>query len=306
MSKPARGIAIMILGLLVFAVLNGVVKDQAQRFPVTEIIFFRNLFGLIPLLAVVPLIGGWQILRPVNLPGHLIQAVAMSVTLVCAYLAFATIPLAEATAIMFLQPVILVLIAHFFLKERASRTAWIAVSLGFAGVLLIARPVGVGLGPGTIAAIGGAFFAAVAIAQVRSLAASNSALTITIWYMMLSTLIFLPTTAFLWSMPSPQDLVGLILMGLVSGAGQFLIILPFRYASAATLGPIQYFSIVGGLIVGYFWFAEVPSWTTIIGAVIVMSAMALVLPRRRPAVVPSLVETDLRHSEAARDRSSVA
>ena len=280
MNKPARGIAIMVVGLLVFAILNGVVKDQAHRFPVTEIIFFRNLFGLVPLLAAVPFIGGLRALRPVNLPGHLIQAVAMSVTLVCAYFAFATISLAEATAIMFLQPVILVVIAHFFLKERASLTAWIAVVLGFAGVLFIARPVGVGLGPGTIAAITGAFFAAVAIAQVRGLSATNSALTITIWYMALSTLIFLPTTVFFWSAPSPQDLVGLVLMGLVSGAGQFLIILPFRYASAATLGPVQYFSIVGGVIVGYFWFAEVPSWTTVIGAVIVMSAMALVLPKR--------------------------
>ena len=280
MSKPTRGIAIMVVGLLVFAILNGVVKDQAHRFPVTEIIFFRNLFGLVPLIAAVPFIGGLRALRPVNLPGHLIQAVAMSVTLVCAYFAFATISLAEATAIMFLQPVILVVIAHFFLKERASLTAWIAVVLGFAGVLFIARPVGVGLGPGTIASIAGAFFAAVAIAQVRGLSATNSALTITIWYMALSTLIFLPTTVFFWSAPSPQDLVGLVLMGLVSGAGQFLIILPFRYASAATLGPVQYFSIVGGVIVGYFWFAEVPSWTTVIGAAIVMSAMALVLPKR--------------------------
>jgi len=185
MSKPTRGIAIMVLGLLVFTILNGVVKDQAQRFPVTEIIFFRNLFGLIPLLAAVPFIGGWRTLRPVNLPGHLIQAVAMSVTLICAYFAFATIPLAEATAIMFLQPVILVVIAHFFLKERASLTAWIAVFLGFAGVLFIARPMGLGFGPGTIAAIAGAFFAAVAIAQVRGLSATNSALTITTWYMVL-------------------------------------------------------------------------------------------------------------------------
>ena len=288
MKGPLLGIAIMIAGLLVFAVLNGVVKDQAQRFPVTEIVFFRNLFGLIPLLAAVPFAGGWRSLRPVNVPGHLIQAAAMSVTLLCAYMAFASIPLAEATAILFLQPVILVVIAHFFLKERASPTAWIAVLLGFAGVLLIARPLGMGLGPGTIAAVGGAVFGAIAIAQVRTLAASNSALSITIWYMVLSTVIFLPTIAFFWATPSPADLVGLVLMGLVSGAGQFLVILPFRYASAATLGPVQYFSIVGGLLVGYFWFAEVPSWTTIIGAVIVMSAMGLVLPRRSTAAIPGV------------------
>jgi drug/metabolite transporter (DMT)-like permease len=283
MNGPARGIAIMILGLLVFAVLNGVVKDQAQRFPVTEIIFFRNLFGLVPLLIAVPFSGGWTSLRPVNVAGHLLQAVAMSVTLVCAYIAFAMIPLAEATAIMFLQPVILVVLAHIFLKERASLSAWVAVILGFVGVLLIARPMGLGLETGTLAALAGAFFAAVAIAQVRGLSANNTALTITIWYMVLSTLIFLPSTAFFWVAPSPADLVALVLMGIASGLGQFLIILPFRYADAATLGPVQYFSIVGGVLVGYFWFAEIPTWTTIIGAVIVMSAMALVLPSRRRA-----------------------
>jgi drug/metabolite transporter (DMT)-like permease len=275
-----RGIAIMILGLLVFAVLNGVVKDQAQRFPVTEIIFFRNLFGLLPLLAAVPFSGGWPSLKPSNIAGHLLQAVAMSVTLVCAYIAFAMIPLAEATAIMFLQPVILVVLAHIFLKERASLSAWIAVLLGFVGVLLIARPTDLGFEAGTLAALAGAFFAAVAIVQVRGLSATNTALTITIWYMVLSTLIFVPSTAFLWTTPSATDLVGLVLMGIASGVGQFLIILPFRYADAATLGPVQYFSIVGGVLVGYFWFAEIPTSTTIIGAVIVMSAMALVLPRR--------------------------
>jgi drug/metabolite transporter (DMT)-like permease len=279
-SAPGRGIAIMILGLLVFAVLNGVVKDLAQRFPVTEIILFRNLFGLVPLLAALPFNGGWSSLRPVNVVGHLVQAIAMSVTLVCAYIAFATIPLAEATAIMFLQPVILVVLAHFFLKERAGLSAWIAVVLGFAGVLLIARPMGLALEAGTLAAVAGAFFAAVAIAQVRGLAASNPALTITIWYMVLSTAIFLPSTAFFWTTPSLLDLLALVLMGIASGVGQFLIILPFRYADAATLGPVQYFSIVGGVLVGYLWFAEVPTWTTIAGAIVVMSAMALVLPRR--------------------------
>jgi drug/metabolite transporter (DMT)-like permease len=290
MNGPARGIAIMVVGLLVFAVLNGVVKDQAQRFPVTEIIFFRNLFGLLPLMIAVPFNGGWGLLKPHNIAGHLLQAVAMSITLVCAYVAFATIPLAEATAIMFLQPVILVVLAHIFLRERASLPAWIAVVLGFAGVLLIARPADLGLEPGTLAALAGAFFAAVAIAQVRGLAATNTALTITIWYMLLSTLIFLPTIAFFWTNPSPSDLLALVLMGVASGCGQFLIILPFRYADAATLGPVQYFSIVGGVLVGYFWFAEIPTWTTIAGAVIVMSAMALVLPRRgsKPVVRDSL------------------
>jgi drug/metabolite transporter (DMT)-like permease len=280
-DEPVKGILIMLLSLTIFSVLNGVVKDQMQSFPVNEIIFFRNGIGVLPLLLLLPWAGGLAILRP-HLPwGHLLQGLAMSATLVLSYTAFDLIPLAEVTAILFLLPIITTVLAYFFLGERAGVKAWLSVALGFSGVLLIVRPAGLSIEVGALAAIAAALFAAIAMLAVRVLSERNASLSISIWYMILSTVIFLPTLFFWWMTPTFDQLLGLLLMGVASGVGQYLMILAFRYASASTLSPVQYGNLLGAIVVGFFWFGEVPGPPTLIGAAIVMAAMALVLPSRR-------------------------
>ena len=280
-DEPVKGILIMLLSLAVFAVLNGVVKDMMQRFPASEIIFFRNAFGLLPLLTLLPWAGGLAILKPQAPLGHIIQALAMSATLVLSYTAFGLIPLAEVTAILFLQPTIMTVLAHFFLGERGGVRTWASVIVGFAGVLLIVRPAGLGIQFGALAAIAATVFASIAMLAVRALSSRNASLSISIWYMVLSTAIFLPTLFFWWVTPTFDQFVGLALMGVTSGVGQYLMILAFRFAKASTLSPVQYGNLLGAIVVGFVGFGEVPSPATLLGAVVVMAAMALVLPGRK-------------------------
>lgn len=280
-DAPVKGILIMLLSLTVFSVLNGVVKDQMQTFPANEIIFFRNGIGVLPLLLLLPWAGGVAILKPRMPLVHLLQALTMSATLVLSYTAFDLIPLAEVTAILFLLPIITTVLAYFFLGERAGLRVWVSVALGFAGVLLIVRPAGFSIELGALAAIAGAAFAAIAMLAVRVLSERNASLSISIWYMLISTVIFFPTLFVWWVTPTFDQLLGLVLMGVASGIGQYLMILAFRYASASTLSPVQYGNLLGAIIVGFFWFGEVPGLPTLVGAAIVMAAMALVLPGRR-------------------------
>jgi drug/metabolite transporter (DMT)-like permease len=280
-DEPAKGILIMLLSLAVFAVLNGVVKDLMQRFPANEIIFFRNAFGLLPLLMLLPWAGGLSILKPQAPFGHVLQALAMSATLVLSYTALGLIPLAEVTAILFLQPTIITVLAHFFLGERGGVRTWASVVIGFAGVLLIVRPTGLGVQFGALAAIAATVFGSIGMLAVRALSRQNASLSISIWYMILSTAIFLPTLFFWWVTPTFDQFVGLGLMGLASGVGQYLMILAFRFAKASTLSPVQYGNLLGAIVVGFVGFGEVPSLATLLGAVVVMAAMALVLPGRK-------------------------
>lgn len=279
-DQPVRGILIMLIGVAIFAVLNGVVKEQMRIFPANEIIFFRNALGLLPLLALLPWAGGLAILKPKRPLLHVAQALAMSVTLMLSYTAFDLIPLAEVTAILFLMPIFMVVLAHLFLGERAGLLGWLSVALGFGGVLLVVRPDGLTVEWGVLLAIASAVFSAIAMLQVRVLSAQNASLSISIWYLILSTGIFAPTLLVWWVTPTPTDLLGLVGMGLASGIGQFLMILAFRYASASTLAPTQYGNLLGALIVGFLWFSEVPTLTTLIGTAVVMAAMAVVLPRK--------------------------
>src|SRR5215470_10841616 len=132
-----RGMLLMLAGLALFSVLNGVVKFLADVFPVNQIILFRNSFALITLLAMAPGLGGFNALRPVNRRGLALQAVQFTAMLGFIFVAYRHMPLADATAISFLQPLLVVLLSAPFLGERVTASGWIGVALGFAGVMLM-------------------------------------------------------------------------------------------------------------------------------------------------------------------------
>jgi drug/metabolite transporter (DMT)-like permease len=279
---PRRGVLLMLAGLAVFAVLNGVVKDQASRFPVTQVILFRNAFGLLPLLLIAWTARPPEAIRVRPSLGHLAQTAFMSATLLASYTAFTLTTLADVTAIFFLQPILLTALATLLLGERGGWRVWAAVALGFLGVLVVVRPGEIGVGAGALLALAAAVGAAFAMLQQRALSATDSSMTIATSYMALSTLAFAPTALVWWRTPSPEDFLGLAAMGVASGLGQWLIIRPFFYAEASTLAPVQYANLLGAIVVGYLWFGETPSPATLVGAAIVASATLLVL-RRGPA-----------------------
>ncbi len=201
----------------------------------------------------------------------------MTTVLLMAYVAFGILPLAEVTAIFFLSPVLVALMSAFFLKEKISQRSGSRLLAGLLGVLLIARPTGISADVGLVYGIGAAILGAVTMLQQRALSQYNDTLEIVFWFMSLSTLLMVPTLPFFWVAPEPSQWLVLIMMGIVSCIGQFLIILPLRYAPASRLAPVHYSNLIGGLVVGYFWFAEVPDAVMLIGCLIVIAATGLVL-----------------------------
>src|SRR5690348_16874327 len=158
-----RGMLLMIAGLALFSVLNGVVKFLAETFPVNQIIFFRNFFALATLLAMAPALGGLPALRASNKGGLALQAVQFTGVLGFIFLAYRYMPLADATAISFLQPLLVVLLSAPFLGERVTRVGWIGVILGFAGVMLMMRPTGDASAFGVSMALIGTVFSALSL-----------------------------------------------------------------------------------------------------------------------------------------------
>src|SRR5882724_8975473 len=158
-----RGMLLMVAGLALFSLLNGVVKGLAETFPVNQIIFFRNLLALVTLLAMVPGLGGLRALRPVNPGGLALQAAQFTAVLGFIFVAYRYMPLADATAISFLQPLLVALLSAPFLGERITRSGWIGVALGFAGVLLMMRPTGTASAFGVGMALIGTVFSALSL-----------------------------------------------------------------------------------------------------------------------------------------------
>ncbi len=274
---------IMFTGIALFSVLNGVVKDQAMRFPVNQIVFFRNAFALPPLIAILLATGGLHRLRTRHLRRHATHAATMTASLMLAFAGFNLVPLAEATAISFIRPLIVVALAVPLLSERVTPMSWAAVFVGFAGVLVVVRPGSGGMTEiGALFSLAAAFIGALNMLQQRSLSLTDHTLSIVIWYMSLSSLLLLPTLFLSWVRPSGAELAGLVGMGLASGVCQYVIMRPLAYAGAAALAPVQYTGLLWSIVIGYLWFGDVPTTATLLGSAVVVAATMLVLRGGQP------------------------
>ncbi|MDR3493857.1 MAG: DMT family transporter [Ancalomicrobiaceae bacterium] len=288
-----KGIAIMLSGLLLFAVMNAMVKQLAAAFPVNQIVFFRGALGLVPLAVLMAVLGVRPQPRVGRIALNLPHVAAMTGTLLLAYVAFATLPLGEVTAIFFLQPVLVAVLSALVLRETVSLKVWAAVGIGFLGVLLIARPSGISTDIGLVYALSAAGLSSITMLQQRHLAVRLDPLEVVFWFMMLSALALLPSLFVWWAAPTAEQWLLLAVMGVVSGVGQFLLILPLKFAPASRLAPIYYTNLIGGIVGGYLCFDEVPDTPMLVGCGIVAVSTALVLTagqsrtaRSDPAAVP--------------------
>jgi drug/metabolite transporter (DMT)-like permease len=280
---PLRGALIMLVGMALFSILNGVVKAQAQHFPVNQIVFFRNAGGVVPLLLVLLLSGRISDLRTRDPLRHVVMAISMTGGLFFSFTAFHLMPLADVMAIGFTQPILVTLASALLLRERIPPAGWIAVLGGLAGVQLMVQPSGAGFNIGAVAAVFGTICSATSMMLQRNLASREDPLVITAWYMGLSSLALAPTLGFSWVSPSPLALAGLIAMGLASGLCQWLTMQALYHATAAAIAPINYTNMLWAIIIGYFWFGDVPTLPVLAGLAIVIAATGVLIHAARRA-----------------------
>jgi drug/metabolite transporter (DMT)-like permease len=271
-----RGMLLMVAGLALFSVLNGVVKGLAETFPVNQIIFFRNLFALVTLLAMAPGLGGLRALHPVKPGGLALQAVQFTGVLGFIFVAYRHMPLADATAISFLQPLLVVLLSAPFLGERVTRSGWIGVVLGFAGVMLMTRPTGSASVFGVSMTLIGTVFSALSLLQQRNLSRGATSIAIAFWTLGGSALLVAPTLPFSWVTPTPAQWAWLIGNGLASGACQYLTTRALYHAPVGAIAPLNYSKIVWAVLVGFIWFGDVPTFGMLAGSATVILAGLIV------------------------------
>lgn len=280
---PLRGALIMLLGMALFSILNGVVKAQAQHFPINQIVFFRNAGGVAPLLLILLWGGRLRDLSTCHPLRHVVMATSMTTGLLLSFTAFHLMPLADVMAIGFTQPILVTIASALLLKERVPPAGWVALLGGLAGVQLMVQPNAAGLNIGAVAAIFGTVCSAASMLLQRSLASREDPLVITTWYMGLSSLALAPTLAFSWATPSVLGLAGLVAMGLASGLCQWLTMQALYHASAAVIAPINYTNMLWAIIIGYVWFGDIPTLPVLCGSAIVIGATGLLLHSARAA-----------------------
>ena len=288
-NQPLHGIALKVASVGFFVVMATMLKATATV-PAGEMVFFRSFFALLPVLGYL----AWHrrlgdAFRTKRLPGHFLRGLIGVTSMSLGFFALTRLPLPEATAIGYATPLIIVVISALFLGERVHFFRWTAVLFGLAGVLIILVPrfsfVVTG-GPsavsgeavGAVAALLGAFISAFAMLQVRNLIQTERTEAVVTYFFISASLLSLLTLPFGWVWPTPEQTLLLVSAGIAGGIGQLLLTSCYRYADMSVIAPFEYTSLLLTIVIGFLIFADVPTATMLIGAlVIVGSGIAVIL-----------------------------
>ncbi len=277
------GVGLRLASVFCFASMAACVKYLGPSIPAGQTVFFRGAISL-PVLAVVAWrVGGLGLLKTNNWRAHASRSLSGSLSMFCWFTALTLIPLARMTTISFTIPLFLTLLALFFLRETIHFYRWMALGIGFAGVVIIIGPdlfdpsgsmLGVGI------ALTAAILAAFAQMFVRHMSAHEHALTITFYFFVTSSALALVTHIFIpWPLPTTGQWVLLGLTGAFGVGGQLTMTYSYRYAEASLLAPLDYVTMLFAVSIGYWVFGEIPRLSTWIGAPLIIAAGVIILWR---------------------------
>ena len=263
------GILYMCASVFLFSIQNAIGKWLAQSYPIPMLVFFRSFIALLPSFILVMRAGGLQVMRTNRLAGQFGRAVIWGGSNVASFFGFHLLPIADAVALTFAAPLFLTALSYPIIKERVSRERWIAVSVGFAGVLVMARPSGAENAVGVAGAITCAVCNAIGTLTVRDLCRTEHSASIVTWTAVFMTLLALPALPFFWKTPTLGDFVLFCSIGLIGGVSQYWTTLALSHAPAAAVSPFNYIALIWGSIIGFVVWNDWPTPPIIIGAAIV-------------------------------------
>ncbi|PWB40966.1 MAG: EamA/RhaT family transporter [Rhodocyclales bacterium] len=285
-QHPLRGILLFMLALMLFALLDATSKHLTATFAVPLLVWARYTLHFAIMLVFVAPSMRLQLVRTDNLALQIVRALALVGTTGFAMMAFRSMPLAEATAVLFLSPLLVTLLAGPFLGERIGAGRWAAVVVGFAGVILIARPGGALTLAGVLWALAGAACYAAYQLLTRRLSHAEHPLTLLFYTALVGTAVMSLALPWFWFefSPSPLQWLQIASLGFYGGVGHFILIRAFRLAPASTLTPFGYTQLIWAGLLGWLVFGHIPDALSAAGmAVIAASGLWLALgERRRP------------------------
>ncbi|MGL4240156.1 MAG: DMT family transporter [Beijerinckiaceae bacterium] len=287
-NQTRLGIGLMCLGILMFALNDVMGKWLMATYTVGQVLLLRSAAALV-ILAPFALKEGLGMILRAPRPGlQLLRVGFGTLEVACFYWAVATLPLVSVMTFYLSAPLYVAAIAPFLLGERLARDQWLAVIIGFGGVLLVLQPSAETLTwPAMIAIVGSFLFAGLMLTtrQLRG----TPATTLIVWQTM-GALVFGAVLAPIgWVSPSPRDYALLALLGVVAMIAHVLVARALTVAPAAVVSPFNYTLIVWAALFGWLFFNEWPNGMMIAGAVVIV-ASGLYLLWREGRSEPPLVD----------------
>lgn len=282
-----RGALCLIAAAFLFAAMAALIKViAATRLPNEVIVFYRNVFGLLSLLP-------WLIRRgiPALSTGypwlHVMRSAAGLASMYCFFFAVARMPLGDVMVLNYTAPLFVPLLALAWLKESITPRLWLAICLGFAGVVLTLKPGMAVFSAVAVIALASGLLAAVAVVTIRRMAHREPSTRIVFYYSAVSCAISAVPLAWGWQTPSLIQLLLLAAVGMLATGGQLFLTRGYSLAAAARVGPFLYTAVIFAAALGWIFWAEVPDGFSAAGALMVCGAGILAVRHMDIATAPA-------------------
>ena len=268
------GMAAMLMGVASFSLMDASLKLLTAHYPAAQVAALRGLAALPVVFIWVLYAGGVRQLLRVRWPLHLIRGLLSVFMMVTFAFALKQLSLATAYALFFVAPLLIAVFGTFMLGERIHGPQWLAIVIGFAGVLIVLRPdTASHLGwAGTLAVLGTALCYALSSVLVKIIGRSDSTPAMVFW---MTCMLAIGATTL--AVPVWQPLLGkhyLLIGGIaITGAiGQWGITEAFKRAPAATVAPLEYSGLLWVILIDYAVWSVTPAWATLAGAAVIIGS----------------------------------
>ena len=278
LSKNQLGFLYMFLSVCTFSIMDLIVKWSGD-YPTGQVMFFRGFFGIIPTFFLIPrerIKTFYKTKRPKE---HFFRCIMGLMALVAIFIALRKLPLAIVVSLSFSAPLFITILSIFLLSEKVGIYRWLAVLIGFVGVIIITEP-GIEemnylyLLP-IIFCVGMSFVTI----TIRKLSSTEPIWLISIFFSIMILIASLMTIPFGWVMPNFHDFILLSLVGIMGGSANLFLTQSYKLSEVSLVAPLKYLSLIFAIIFEYLIWNEVPTTKTLIGASLVVSASLIIFRR---------------------------
>ena len=291
-QNPLIGIIYMFAGTVLFSIADATGKWLTADYPLMQIGWIRSFTGLLLIALFAVFTGRIQQLKTSKPGWHFFRSVLSAGTIIFIFYGLKYIPIAEYVSLTFAAPFIIALLSPMVLQEKVSLHSWIAICLGFAGILIVLRPTPDHFHLAHLASLSVALAIAALSLTARMLVKTESALALNFYIYPFNIIVSAYWAIGTWVAPTAFDWFLFMMLSITATAALGCFVQSIRYAMPAVVIPIDYARMVWMISFGYVIWGELPSPITWIGiAIIIASGIYVVSHGKKIADLEMTMET---------------
>ena len=268
----------MFMSICAFSVMDIIVK-WSEHYPLGQVLFFRGFFGIVFYFFIIPKerLSNFYYTKRAGL--HFLRCFSGLIALVAIFIALRSLPLATVVSISFAAPIFTTIFSIFLLSEKVGIYRWLAVIVGFVGILIITEPGITSLNIYYIFPIIFCIGLSYVAITIRKLSTSEPVWLISLFFSISITLLSLLSIPFGWVMPTIKDFLILAMIGIFGGVANLWLSQSYKYSEVSLVTPLKYLALVFAIIFGYLIWDEVPTIKSLFGAALVIFSTLIIFRR---------------------------